>query len=157
MATTLLIKTETRQDYVGPYTAYIYADGHVETDPPNRPQSREDVQRARLATLAQQQTSAALAANKSAAGQNAITPPMIVQENLAVAPGLVAFPSFEEVLHDIETIAASSTSFLSEDSLLLNTVSLGGNIPGVDVQTAPIVQSVPQIQEWSAPVGVTEI
>jgi hypothetical protein len=40
------IKKITKTDFVGPYTEYVYADGHVETEPVGRPQSREDVIRA---------------------------------------------------------------------------------------------------------------
>ena len=46
------MKSETRTDFVGTYTAYLFADGHVETDPPGRPQSREDAQRERRRQLA---------------------------------------------------------------------------------------------------------
>ena len=39
----------TKTDYIGTYTEYTFDDGHVETDPPNRPIYKEDVQLQRTA------------------------------------------------------------------------------------------------------------
>jgi hypothetical protein len=159
MATTQLVQTQTRQDYVGTYTAYIYADGHVETDPAGRPQSQEDVQRARLLQLAQQNASTALSATKAAQGINANTPAAIVQQNLAVAPGLIAFPNFESVLHSIETVAASATCFSAEVNSLLYNVPLGGNVENSEVEfgtpVVPVVAPLPG--QWFTPVLPTGI
>ena len=45
-----IVKTETKSDYVGTYTAYTYTDGHVETNPVSRPKYKEDVQLKRTLT-----------------------------------------------------------------------------------------------------------
>jgi hypothetical protein len=58
------VSKETRTDFVGTYTAYIYPDGHTETDPPGRPMTREDVQRQRLRQASTDQARKIMAASQ---------------------------------------------------------------------------------------------
>lgn len=117
---------ETRTDFVGPYTAYIYADGHVETDPPNRPLSREDVQRQRRGQVAaQSKAQRQLEAERSNEG----VPSVSVARDLSLA---TASRSLVEPFHAaIEALTeAADTIATPPDQLaaLAGSFDLGGTI-----------------------------
>lgn len=59
-------RTEIRTDELGSYTAYIFDDGHVETDPPGRPLYRVDLQRKRRFEIQSSQTLKAASINVQA-------------------------------------------------------------------------------------------
>jgi hypothetical protein len=61
-----LLRTETRTDYLGDYVAYIYSDGHVESDPVDRPVYKEDYLRKRTIELSKKNSREALAAARLA-------------------------------------------------------------------------------------------
>jgi len=123
-------KKETRQDYVGTYTAYLYADGHIETEPPNRPQSKEDVQRKRRVAMTKQKAVAMLAAERARLGTSSSTPASVVQQNATVTPGTVFYAQYNALLHKISQLSGTATSFMDQVGSLLYTVGLGGYIIG---------------------------
>jgi hypothetical protein len=123
-------KIETREDYVGQYTAYIYPDGHVESDPPERPKTQEDVQRDRRVAATRQRALLMLAADRARLGLDASTPKALIQSNVAVTPGKALFANYHRLLHLISTVSGTATSFPGETSSLLTTVGLGGFLVG---------------------------
>ena len=116
----------TLTDYVGPYTAYTYADGHVETDPPNRPKSREDVQRERRGQVAaQSRAQRQLEAERSTEG----LPSTAVARDLSLA---TASRSLTEPFHaaiEALTDAAETIATPPEQlAALVGSFDLGGTI-----------------------------
>lgn len=61
-----LLRTEKRYDYLGEYVAYVYSDGHVESDPVDRPVYKEDYLRKRTIELSRKNSKEALAAARTA-------------------------------------------------------------------------------------------
>jgi hypothetical protein len=126
MFNSLIKSKETRRDYLGTYIAYIYLDGHVETSPPYRPKSKEDVQRARRVGKTREDATTVLSAERSRLNVNT----GIQQEGLSVVAGLVFYPELKKRLHQIGVISPSTTSYISETASLLQTVGLGGYVVG---------------------------
>jgi len=142
-------RKETRVDYIGPYTAYIYADGHIETEPPQRPMSKEDVQRTRRVSATQKRAVAMLAAERAKIGlTSANTPAAIIRLNADSVTGRIFFDQYQALLHRISVTACSASSFQGYAKTLLNTVSLGGRVvgrmagyrPEYDVPSTPVVE-----------------
>jgi len=142
-------RKEIRVDYIGPYTAYVYADGHVETEPPQRPMSKEDVQRTRRVDVTQNRAIAMLSSERAKLGLvTANTPAAIVRQNADSVTGKILFDQFQALLHGISDVAQTATTFAGYADTLLNTVSLGGRVVGAmaglrpeyDVPSTPVVE-----------------
>lgn len=123
-------KIETREDFVGTYTAYIYPDGHVESSPSDRPKTQEDVQRDRRVEATRQRALLMLSADRARMGLDASTPKALVHANMAITPGKALFANYHRLLHLISTVSGTATSFPGEISSLLTTVGLGGYVIG---------------------------
>lgn len=125
-----MIKTEPRTDYVGSYTAYIYSDGHIETDPPGRPQSREDVQRQRLQEVSRLKARAMAQAQRTRHGVVASIAPAVTRETgHSIVPRVLLEP-FHATLDAIAKLAPTAranTGMLDEAS---SRFSLGGELVG---------------------------
>lgn len=131
------IRKETRTDFVGSYTAYIYADGHVETDPINRPQSREDVQRARRGqAAARSQAQRQLEAERSNEG----VPSTSVARDLALA---TSSRSLTEPYHAaIEALTNAADTVASQPqqlSAVVGSFDLGGTLETSPKEYGPAV------------------
>lgn len=101
-----LLRQEIHTDAAGTYTAYVYADGHTETNPPGRPMSREDMQRERISTVAaeraKQAISAARASDTQAEPQR--------RESAATAGGRLLFSPAREYAHAVSTLVVTATT-----------------------------------------------
>ncbi len=126
---TTLFKKETRTDYAGTYTAYIYSDGHIETDPPHRPTSKEDAQRQRRVDAMKKRAIAILASERAAKGLSTL-PVNVKRENLDTVAGKVLLSNYHDVLHKISEIAPTSTAADGSIQTLRTQVGLGGKVVG---------------------------
>lgn len=121
------LRTEVRTDAKGSYTAYVYADGHTETDPPNRPLSREDLQRQRLADFAT--TSALEAVEAAKAGRTGGSSSAVRQSRPAATLRALA-PSFMEGLASVQLIPATMSMTEAQRTTLLTSFDLGSRVVG---------------------------
>lgn len=123
------ISTETRTDYVGEYRAYIYADGHVETDPPGRPLSKEDVQRKRV--LAYARANAANFANKATALKNptGIPAPAAVDRSVTVNRSML-LANFQETQQALAQASVTARTPDANIKTLVSTFGVGGPLRG---------------------------
>lgn len=125
------IKTIKSNDYVGDYISYIFADGHIETDPPNRPKFKEDVQRSRKVEVARQRAQAILAAERSKYGfNNVVLPDSVVRENANVVTGSVILRPYLEQLRKLSDTADTFTASRGLIESLVTTVPIGGKVVG---------------------------
>ena len=120
--------TEVRTDVKGTYTAYLYADGHVETDPPGRPVSREDLQRQRLADFAT--TNALESVEASKAGRTGGSASAVRQSRPAATLRALV-PTFMEGLASAQLIPKTMVMSEAQRTELLNTFDLGGRVVGL--------------------------
>ncbi|HSW50415.1 MAG TPA: hypothetical protein VLH09_09585 [Bryobacteraceae bacterium] len=141
-----LVRTENRTDYAGAYTAYIYSDGHVETDPPGRPQSREDTQRLRLQDASRSKALQLAQAQRARHGLAGSTAPAVVRENAASIVPRVLLEPFHEALDAMAALAPTARTNPGMMKEVADRYSLGGPIVGdragtreENVQPAPPV------------------
>lgn len=125
---------ETRTDFVGPYTAYIYADGHVETAPVNRPQSREDVQRTRRGKVAESQAQRQLEGERANQG----VPSLAVERDLALATSsrtlVEPYHAAVEAITDAAGTVAATPTLLAA---LIDSFDLGGTLDSSPKEYGP--------------------
>lgn len=119
--------TEVRTDAKGEYTAYLYADGHIETDPPNRPLSREDLQRQRLADFA---TTNALEAVEAAKAGRTGSSSSSVRQSRPAATLRALVPSFMEGMASVQLVPKTMTMTEAQRVELINSYDLGGRVVG---------------------------
>ena len=128
-----VVKTQTLSDAAGLYTAYTYSDGHVQTSPPNRPVSKEDLQRQVRDQLAQANATAALTNDRSRFTKTTaqLAAPNAQQiaraEFDVVAGGLVTAP-LSNAINNFSKFSGSATSTESHETQLISTVPLGGSL-----------------------------
>lgn len=121
------IATETRTDAKGSYTAYIYADGHTETNPPGRPLSKQDLQRQRFADFA---TTNALEAVESAQAGRTGGSQAAVRQSRPVASLRALTPSFHEGLALVQLVPKTMCMSPAQREDLLTNYDLGGRVIG---------------------------
>lgn len=121
------VLVETRTDAKGAYTAYVYADGHVETSPVGRPLSREDLQRQRFADFST--TNALEAVESSKAGRTGGSPSAVRQSH-PVASLRALVPTFHEGLAAVQLVPKTMNMTQSQREALVNTYDLGGRVVG---------------------------
>jgi hypothetical protein len=125
-----IVSTETATDVAGTYTAYTYSDGHVETDPPGRPFSKEDLQRQRLAQAAQQQAQQMLSATLAKLGvPSAPASPAVQRQNQGTVSSTVLIGTYHDYLDAAEQIAGTASAPPQSGSpldQLLTSFGLGG-------------------------------
>ena len=125
------VRKETRTDYQGSYTAYIYADGHVETDPPGRPKSREDVQRERLAAAAGDRALRLLEAQQAELGVTGVVLPTDVRRaNRGLASLRVLTGPYHETLAALGQVSPTLRAPEGQATLLRETIDIGGLVVG---------------------------
>lgn len=123
-----LIKTETRNDYEGDYKAYVYSDGHVETDPPGRPLFKEDAQRRQLAQRAVADAPRFLKTARAAEAQS--ERPHLQAENRHAANTRVSEPAFHDSLAGLAAVTATFTSSPIYRRAVISQADLGGVVVG---------------------------
>lgn len=123
-----IVKTEIRVDYVGEYRVYTYADGHTETSPAGRPQSREDVQRLRKAQLANAQAFRATAADQQRASLSSAQ-----QQATAAQTGTAdQLDNYRQTAQVVRTLAQTSSAPAAMLDQLTLQADLGGGLVGED-------------------------
>lgn len=124
----VLIRTEVRNDYIGEYTAYVYSDNHVETDPPGRPRFKEDAQRALLAKQAMAGPAAFL---KIARGSES-TPerPHLQADSRHAANARVISPAFHDSLTGLSSVTELFASSPTFRQAVVSQIDLGGTVVG---------------------------
>lgn len=121
------IRVETRTDYVGTYTAYIYADGHVETDPANRPQNREDAQRNRRKEYARKYGRRVMEVERTREGVSTVSTPHHVRRESTL--GVTARTFNEPFHHTLEAFANVANTLrapVGSIRSLISTADIGG-------------------------------
>lgn len=132
------IKVERATDYLGNYVAYTYADGHVETDPPGRPQFKEDAQRNRKIEVARERATAILAAERSKFGTGEIPlPGNILRENANIVSGQLLIRPYLDQLRKLQNVAETSSAPRGQALNLINTVPIGGKVVGDNAGLQP--------------------
>jgi len=122
---------ETRTDYLGAYTAYIYPDGHVETDPPNRPTSQEDAQRARRRQLAQTLARRMLEIERTKYGLASSTPPPeVVRQKAGTLTGRLVAEEYHRTAAVFGELPETIGVPAGLSQTLLTTVEIGGEVEG---------------------------
>lgn len=134
--TTRYLSKETRTDYAGTYTAYIYADGHVETDPPGRPLFREDVQRQRRKEYALRQATRVLEVERAKAGVRQL-PNAIERANETAVSGRALNEGLRATLEAFATVAGTIGTPRSQALELINNFDVGGPLVGDAAGTEP--------------------
>jgi hypothetical protein len=125
-----ILREEIRTDAAGTYTAYVYADGHTETNPPGRPKSREDMQRERAAEAAQADAKTAVSTTRASASQSA----PLQRENAAAAGSRLVLSPYRNFQHKLGTLVGTAATPQTAGGLrdtLLTTVHTG-TPPGAD-------------------------
>lgn len=125
------VRKEIRADYVGEYIAYIYGDGHTETDPPGRPLYQEDVQRQRAKEVARSRARAALAAARLRS-QEAND---IARENSLSALTAPQFEEFRKSQAAVTRLAGTATASGAAIRHVALNADLGGLLVGDDDAT----------------------
>ena len=121
------VRKVTRTDFVGNYVAYIFADGHVETDPPGRPLFREDVQRQRRKEFALRQARRLLETERAKGSPSSRR---VGREANRVVAGRVFNRNFHNTLHAISRIADTAASPPNMVDQLVGSFDLGGVVVG---------------------------
>jgi hypothetical protein len=120
---------EIRTDAVGEYVAYIYADGHTETEPPGRPLSREDVQRQRLTDFARRQAKRALQASQSAKTTGSPKQSIVRENRVTMAPRVLN-ENFAMTLSTLQVMAQTLQAPEDQRENLIRNADLGGDVVG---------------------------
>jgi hypothetical protein len=124
----VLIKTETRNDYIGAYTAYVYSDNHVETDPPARPKFKEDAQRQLLAQQAVANAPKFLKIARAAEAQP--DRPALQADGRHAANTRVVSPAFADSLAGLSAVTATFASSATYRQSVVSRIDLGGFVQG---------------------------
>ena len=123
------IKTEIRTDYAGTYTAFIYADGHTETEPPGRPLSREDMQRERLKDASKAQAKNVLESRRARLGLSG-TPQEVVRDNTPAASNRRLISPFARTINTMSEVASTFRTPPQQLQTLSQEAGLGGFVEG---------------------------
>lgn len=124
----VLVQTGIRTDYEGNYKAYVYSDGHVETDPPGRPLFKEDAQRRLLAQKAVADAPAFLKIARAAEAQAAR--PQLQADNRHAANTRVMAPAFHDSLAGLSAATDTFASSPTYRASVINQIDLGGVVVG---------------------------
>jgi hypothetical protein len=132
-----IIKTEFRTDVAGTYLAHVFSDGHTETDPPNRPLSKEDLQR-QIRDAAALDKSKAMLANehtrytRSPAQKAAPNAQQIARDEFNTIAGGSLIKSFNDAINASVQFAVTASAPAGQVEGLIATVPLGGELPPGD-------------------------
>lgn len=133
--TPILVKTETRNDYEGDYKAYVYSDGHVETDPPGRPLFKEDAQRTLLAQHAVADSPRFLKIARAAEAQS--ERPHLQADNRHASNTRVMAPAFHDSLAGLAAVTATFTASPTYRAAVVSQIDLGGRVVGTRAGKRP--------------------
>ena len=124
----VLVKTETRNDYEGDYKAYLYSDGHIETDPPGRPLFKEDAQRRLLGQRAVADAPRFLKTARASEAQ--AERPHLQADNRHAANARVMAPAFHDSLAGLSAVTSTFTASPLYRAAVVGQVDLGGVVVG---------------------------
>lgn len=133
MSLPTIVSRATLSDAAGLYTAYTFSDGHVETDPPNRPLSKEDLQRQIRDQLAQTKATQSLANDrgrytKSQAQKLAPNAQQIARAEFDVITGGLVTKALSTAIRNFTQFAPTATAQEGQVGLLVSSVPLGGDL-----------------------------
>lgn len=135
LVTPVLIKTEIRNDYVGDYTAYVFSDGHVETDPVGRPSFKEDAQRQLLGERAVADSPRFLKVARAAEAQG--ERPALQADNRHASNTRVVAPAFHDSLAGLAAVTSTLTASPAYRAAVIGSVDLGGLVVGARAGKRP--------------------
>jgi len=142
-----MFRTERRVDIVGPYTAYIFPDGHTETDPPGRPLLREDIQRLRRQQRAKVAATRMVASAAIRSGLGRVQ----ARESSATLDTLDALENFRQSSKAASQLALTTAAPVEMVELLVQTVFIGGQLTTepdpIDRPPAPKRSVMPAVAE----------
>lgn len=124
------VSKEERTDYLGAYTAYTYADGHVETDPPARPVTKEDAQRLRLREASRTRAQRLVEAQRSRTSSYGTAPADVVRENSLSTNVQGLLGDYETTLKTIGALASTFRGNIGQTEQLVEKYDLGGKLVG---------------------------
>lgn len=142
MSNLSITSRRTLSDAAGMYIAYTYSDGHVTTDPPNRPVSREDLQRQVRDTIAQQQATQSLIGErarytKNQAQQLAPNAQQIARAEFDVINGGLVTAGVSKAIRNFTKFAGTATASTDYLDQVVSTVSLGGELTNPGIEFVP--------------------
>jgi len=144
MSLPTIVSRRTLSDAAGTYTAYTYSDGHVTTDPPNRPVSREDLQRQVRDQLAQQQATRSLVNDrarftKTQAQLLAPNAQQIARAEFDVINGGLVTAGISKAVRNFTKFSATATAPEPYTDQVVASVSLGGELTEGGTEFVPAV------------------
>ncbi len=142
MSLPTIVSRQTLSDAAGTYIAYTYSDGHIATDPPNRPVSKEDLQRQVRDTLAQQKATQALTNDrarftKSQAQLLAPNAQQIAREEFDVINGGLVTAGFSDAIRNFTQFAPTAAATPDQTDQVVQNVSLGGELENGGTEFVP--------------------
>lgn len=135
MSLPTIVSRATLSDAAGLYLAYTFSDGHIETDPPNRPVSKEDLQRQIRDKLAQTKATQSLANDrgrytKTQAQQLAPNAQQIARAEFDVIAGGLVVKPLTDAVRNFSQFAPTATAHEGQVDQLISSVPLGGPLEG---------------------------
>lgn len=141
----VLVKTETRNDYEGDYTAYLYSDGHIETAPVGRPLFKEDAQRRQLAQQAVADAPRFLKIARGSEAQSAR--PHLQADNRHAANTRVGAPAFHDSIAGLSAVTSTFTASSTYRVAVVSQIDLGGIVVGPRAGKRPEYGGLVEIDE----------
>lgn len=137
-----IVKREYKTDYVGSFVVFTYDDGHKETQPPNRPMSREDVQRKVRQDEAAIYATKALAIERSRYTKspdqlNSDVASAIARQEFDGLSGRTVSEEFSQGVEAVSRVARTSTAGAAVASTVVATLSLGSPVVGDNAGQRP--------------------
>ena len=133
----ILIRSETRTDFLGEYIAYVYGDGHIETEPAGRPVTKEDFQRRRAVDLSQRSAREALASARIARSTGRAN---LNREQAGAAATASVFDEMRKTLSTISVLVSSTVATPAAALGLTLTADVGGTL----VDPKDLTSSIPE-------------
>jgi hypothetical protein len=130
-----IIKQEFRTDAAGMYIAYVYDDGHTETDPIGRPLSKEDLQRKMRDDEALARAKSTLVNERArVTGRGALgsspNAQQIARAEFDIIAGGLLTRDFNDMVRKLSEFAPTATATSAQVDTVVGTVSLGGEVVG---------------------------
>jgi hypothetical protein len=153
-----IIKKEFRTDVAGTYIANIFADGHVETDPPNRPFSKEDLQRKIRNDEALRRAKSTLSNERGryTKSTNQLAAPnaqQIARAEFDVITGGLILRPLTDAIRNFSSFATTSTASRGQVDDVVSNVALGGEVIGGEPEDEFVSTAVKTQQKVSEGAG----
>lgn len=125
-----IVTREVLTDAAGSYVRYVFADGHVETSPPGRPTSKEDLQRE--LRIAEALKNAKKTLKKTRTVEDSRLARQIARSEFDTTGAAAVIGAFTAALRRQSEFATTATAPAAAVDGLLSNASLGGDVKSPD-------------------------